>query len=188
MKIVEIVEDSLYVIKWQEDNMHSLDEMADKLSDAEWLNDYFEENKGKLSYYHGITISKAVRKTIIEGNELLQELLAFANFEGHDALDDLFQPLHKEEAYSHRRFYTDYKAKGVRALWVRLYAVKCDTNLYVITGYGIKLVRKMQDDEYLRNELKKLEKATNYLNEIGMLQKTNDEKNQSRKTGKTRLH
>lgn len=169
MEIVEIVEGSLYVIKWQEGNMHSLDEMADKLSDAEWLYDYFEENKSKLSYYRGITVGKAARKTIIEGDELLQKLLDFANFEGNDALDDLFQPLHKEEAYSHPRFYTDYKAKGFKAPWVRLYAVKCDNNLYVITGYGIKLVRKMQDDEYLRNELKKLENATDYLKEIGLL-------------------
>lgn len=169
MEIFEIVKGSLYAMKWQEGDRHSLDEMADKLSDAEWLNDYFEENKSKLSYYRGITISKAVRKTIIEGNELLQELLDFANFEGNDALDDLFQPLHKEGAYSHPRFYTDYKAKGFKAPRGRLYAVKCDHNVYVITGYGIKLVRKMQDDEYLSNELKKLENATDYLKEIGLL-------------------
>jgi hypothetical protein len=171
MEIVEIIEGSLYAIKWQDDNMHSLDEMADKLSDAEWLYDYFEENKSKLSYYRDVTIGKAVRKTIIEANELLQEIWDLANtdHEENEALDDLFEHLHKEEAYNHSRYHTDFKAKGYKAPWVRIYAVRCDDNLYAITGYAIKLVRKMQDDEDLRNELKKLESATYSLKEIGML-------------------
>lgn len=84
-------------------------------------------------------------------------------------LDDFFEPLHKTEAFGHPRFYTDFKAKGVKAPWVRLYAVKLDENLYVLTGFGIKLVKGMKDDEKLKAELLKLEKATQHLRSTGML-------------------
>jgi len=170
MEIVAIVPGVLYAIKWPESGNHCLDEMAERLTDVEYLYEYFEKNEDKLSFY-GDTIDNAVRKTNAEADELIQELFNLANAESvsTDDLDDIFMPLHKEEAFSHPRFYTDSKAKGYKAPWVRLYAVKCDPNHYVITGYGIKLVRKMQDDQHLLSELKKLERATDFLKENGIL-------------------
>ncbi|NBC24803.1 MAG: hypothetical protein GVX78_04220 [Bacteroidetes bacterium] len=170
MEIEPIVLGGLYAIKWPESGNHCLDEMAERLTDVEYLYEYFEKNEDKLSFY-GDTIDNAVRKTIAEADELIQELLDLANAESAAAanLDELFMPLHKVEAFNHSRFYTDFKAKGYKAPWVRIYAVKCEPNNYVITGYGIKLVRRMQDDAKLYAELKKLERATNFLKENGIL-------------------
>lgn len=171
MEIVEIVEGALYAIRWPNEETHSLNQMAERLTDADWLYDYFQENKNKLSFFGGITIKKAVQKTYKEANEIIQELwdLASLVYDENEDLNTLFEPLHKVSAYQHQRYHTDFKAKGAKAPWVRIYAVKCDDNLYVITGWGIKLVRTMQEDKWLKKELDKLEHATNYLKENGML-------------------
>lgn len=171
MEICEIVKNGLFAIKCHGDDEHSLNEMAKNLTDVDYLYRYFQQNEDKLSYYRGTTINAAVAKTHSEANALLQELLEFAENEddNENNLDHIFHPLHKTSFYSHPRFYTDYKAKGIEAPWVRIYAVKCDTNLYVISGYGIKLVRQMQDDELLTLELDKLRSATAFLKEIGIL-------------------
>lgn len=171
--IKEIVAGCLFAVRWSVESEHELDQMAELLSDAEYLYEYFERYEKRLSYFH-VSIDEAVRKTMREANQLIQELYDLSNhsrdFEKPD-LDELFEPLHKPEAYGNSRYKSDYKAKGEQntAPWVRIYAVRCDENFYVITGFGIKLVRQMKEDPLLENELNKLERATNYLREIGMI-------------------
>lgn len=171
--IKEIVAGCLFAVRWSVDSEHELDEMAELLSDAEYLYEYFERHEERLSYFH-VSVDEAVIKTAREADQLIQELNELANnssnFEKPD-LDGLFEPLHKPEAYGNSRYKSDYKAKGEKntAPWVRVYAVRCDENIYVITGFGIKLVRQMKEDPLLETELNKLEGATNYLKEIGMI-------------------
>ncbi len=150
--------------------------MAIWYNDAEFLNEYFNEHAGKLTYYNNpsYTPQDAAIRTQQEATALTQELKALATdgLTGDGgSLDDLFEPLHAVEAYNHPRYYTDVKAKGYpnEAPWLRVYAVKCDDNLYVITGFGLKLVQDMRDDPDLVNELRKLEAATEYLDSIGMI-------------------
>ncbi len=168
-----IIEGALYSIQWPSTSCHSLDEMAKRLQDVEYLTDFFIEHQKKLEYFD-VSVTDAVWRTRKESNDLLQELLNLAqNAEIGQVpdLEELFEPLHLEKWYNHPRFYTDYKAKGDpgTAPWVRIYAVKCGENFYVITGYGIKLDKKMKDDPLLVLELKKLRKATDFLKTLGML-------------------
>jgi len=163
-----------HLTKWRSHN--SLDQMAIWYNDAEFLDEYFNENAEKLTYYNNpsYTPQDAAIRTQQEATALIRELKALATngLTGDGgSLDDLFEPLHAVEAYSHPRYYTDVKAKGYpnEAPWLRVYAVKCDDNLYVITGFGLKLVQDMRDDPNLVNELRKLEKATEYLDSIGMI-------------------
>jgi len=120
--------------------------------------------------YFKINLLSAIHRTIQESNEIIQELSAVAKngLANQQAdLDTLFKPLHKNEAFSRPRYHTDYKAKGFQyeAPWIRIYAVRCDKNFFVITGFGIKLVKQMKDDPLLEIEPQKLEKATAYLKE-----------------------
>ena len=59
------------------------------------------------------------------------------------------------------------KAKGKRqtahASWLRLYAIKLDKGIYLITGGAIKLTHLMSEREHTLNELKKMEMVRNYL-------------------------
>ncbi len=122
--------------------------------------------------FYQVDATTAITKTVQEANAILQELLDYSENVGNNEkpdLDELFEPLHKEEAYNHKRFHTDFKAKGFDAPWVRIYAVKIDDNLFIITGYGIKLTQQMQDDSILLEELNKLERATNFLIQEGYI-------------------
>ncbi len=176
MELETIIENSLYAILWEKEEYNSLDQMAVWCNDAEFLDEYFNEHAEKLTYYvnPSYTPQDAAIRTQREATALIQELKALATeslTENGDSLDDIFEPLHAVEAYNHPRYHTDVKAKGYpnEAPWLRVYAVKCDDNLYVITGFGLKLVQDMRDDPDLVIELQKLELATNYLDSIGMI-------------------
>jgi len=166
----------LYAIQWEDQVYNSLDQMAILYTDVEYLESYFDKNSEKFEYYkaRSYSLEEAVMRTIKEANELIKEIknLASENIkEGDESLDDLFKPLHTPEAYNHPRYHTDVKAKGHpdEAPWLRVYAIKCDDNFYVITGFGIKLVRDMREDSNLVLELNKLQKATDFLKSIGMI-------------------
>jgi len=175
LELKTIVEGVLYAILWEGEMGNSLDQMAVSYTDVEFLNQYFHENAEKLTYYRNpsYTPQDAVIRTQREVVALIQELkdLASDSLEDSNSLDALFKQLHTVEGYSHPRYYTDVKAKGHpdEAPWLRVYAVKCDDNLYVITGFGLKLVQDMRDDPELINQLRKLETATQYLRSEGMI-------------------
>jgi len=178
LELNTIIEGALYAIHWEDQECNSLDQMAILYSDVSYLKDYFNKNSEKFEYYKAknYSLEEAVSRTIKEAAELIEEIknLALENIEdGDKSLDDLFKPLHTPEAYNHRRYHTDVKAKGYieEAPWIRIYAIKCDDNLYVITGFGIKLVRDMRDDLDLSLELNKLQKATEFLDSLMMINK-----------------
>ena len=111
----------------------------------------------------------AVVSTFLDGSTMLRRLKDLATGTVKEDLDSIFQPLHDVSAFKHPRFRTDHKAYGLETKWVRIYAVRCDKNVYVITGFGIKLVRKLQEDPLLVIELTKLQKATDFLKNQGFL-------------------
>ena len=166
MEVIEVIENVLYAIRWPEEDDHELDRMAEVLSDVEYLNAYFNSNSDKLSWF-GKTIDEAVVETAKDIKRLIQKILIFARAaekgEWPD-LDDYFTPLHDVGSYNYPRFASDMKGYGIDTKWIRVYAVKCDENFYVITGFGMKLVRTMQEDQSLIEELNKLDKATSFLN------------------------
>ncbi len=173
MELDTIIEGYLYAIQWENKDNNSLDDMAISYNDPEYLLHYFNKNTEKLKYYQNpsYTPQEAAIRTRKEATEIIKELRDLATNSGNSSLDDLFEPLHTNEAFNHPRYYTDMKAKGYpdNAPWLRVYAVKCDENLYVITGYGIKLVQDMRDDKDLNFELTKLQMATDFLNSIHMI-------------------
>ncbi len=173
LELDTIISDCLYAIKWDAKEFNEFDSMANDYNDSEFLLEYFTKHKDKLKYFKYQTIIpyEAAIRTQKEANTLLSEIL---ELESSDSpifiLNEIFEPLHSVEAFQHPRFHTDVKAKGYEdtAPWVRVYAVKCEDS-YVITGYGLKLVKDMRDDELLIKELEKLDKATQYLKNIMML-------------------
>ena len=55
------------------------------------------------------------------------------------------------------------KGKPHRRSWLRLYAIKLNVGIYIITGGAIKLTRTMQEREHTLLELSKMEKVRNFL-------------------------
>lgn len=65
------------------------------------------------------------------------------------------------------------KGKGKRqtthSSWLRLYAIKLEKGIYLITGGAIKLTQLMSEREHTINELKKMEMVRNYLLDNGII-------------------
>lgn len=49
------------------------------------------------------------------------------------------------------------------ASWLRIYAIKLDPGIYIITGGAIKLTRTMQEREHTLVELARMENVRKYL-------------------------
>ena len=47
--------------------------------------------------------------------------------------------------------------------WLRIYAIKLEQGVYIITGGAIKLTLRMDERDHTRRELEKMEKVRQYL-------------------------
>ena len=55
------------------------------------------------------------------------------------------------------------KGRPNRRSWLRLYAIKLNAGVYIITGGAIKLTYTMFEREHTLQELEKMEKVRNFL-------------------------
>lgn len=85
-------------------------------------------------------------------------------------LDEIFRPL--ENSRTSEMLLGKEKARlrntPRNASWLRIYAIRLDPGIYVITGGAIKLTRTMQEREHTLVELARMEKVRRFLieNEI----------------------
>ena len=63
--------------------------------------------------------------------------------------------LGREKAYGDRR----YRHQS----WLRIYAIKIEPGIYLVTGGAIKLTAKMEERSHTLAELAKMERVRNYL-------------------------
>lgn len=156
MKIVRIFAPYLHSFKFH-DGPDELKRLFDFWTDEEQLYDYFKTNSEVLKY-EKIDIEEAITQTI-ENADLFFDLLT----ENKANLDKLFQTL-SINPYPVKHL-TEYKSKKK---WLRLYAIKIESNYYVITGGAIKQSQRMQDNPLTQEELKKLDQCRNFLIDNGV--------------------
>ena len=88
-----------------------------------------------------------------------------------DDLDDMFQPLSHEDSTlvtCSRRKARNWEREDHDS-WLRIYAIKLDPGVYVITGGAIKLAQKMQDAVATSSELQRLNDLKQYFVDNGAL-------------------
>lgn len=160
--------ESLYTVVFDTSKESAYDDFYETYRNVDFLEDYFEKNKERLQYLHpNITVTDAVLSTIDEVEELHGYLIELTNQETNDDLEYLFKPFHNKFI---KEKLTESKAYGVyKKSWIRLYAIRVDYNLYVITGGGIKLVRATQDDALLNQEVERMEFVRDYLLKEGII-------------------
>lgn len=148
-----------------------LDSLFEQWNDVVWLRDFFKANWDDLFSYFKITdVNDAIYDTI-EDSDRLQCLILDISPDAD--LDKIFRPLENSR-------YADIllgkeKAKlqvnTRHASWLRIYAIKLEPGIYVITGGAIKLTRTMQEREHTLRELGKMEQVRNFLLDHGVVDK-----------------
>ena len=159
----------LWAVVYDGDTQDILTKTFANWLDPWFLEDFFSRNSTDLeTYFHITNIDAAIYDTIADAASLsclILDIRPDAN------LDTLFRPLENQRILE--MLLSREKAKGQRksthSSWLRLYAIKLDKGIYLITGGAIKLTHLMAEREHTLNELKKMEMVRNYLLDKGVV-------------------
>ncbi|MCQ2256266.1 MAG: hypothetical protein MJZ29_12305 [Bacteroidaceae bacterium] len=163
--------DKLWAVRYDGCLDNVLDTILDQWNDVAWLRDFFKTNFEDLTSYFKITdVNQAIYDTI-EDSEQLQCLIMDIAPDAN--LDEIFRPLEnsrtseillgKEKARLHNT--------PRHASWLRIYAIKLEPGIYVVTGGAIKLTRTMQEREHTLAELARMEKVRSYMLDNNIIDK-----------------
>lgn len=164
MKIEEITRDGrLWSIKYDEAAYNALETLFVQWEDVSWLKQFFTENIADLSAYFKITdVDQAIFDTIADSEQLQCLILDISP----DAdLDKLFRPLENSRTQEMLlgREKARVKNRPNHASWLRIYAIKLDPGVYIVTGGAIKLTATMQERQHTLDELKKMDLVRTFL-------------------------
>ena len=170
MKFEEIKDNGrLWAVRFEDESLNELDKVFTQWNDAVWLLKFFRENFNDLVSYFKITkLDEAVYDTMADSDQLeclIMDISPDAN------LDELFRPLENDR--TSEMMLSKEKARLMNrpkhASWLRIYAIKLNPGIYVVTGGAIKLTRTMQEREHTLNELEKMERVRQYLVANGVI-------------------
>lgn len=173
MEFVRVIKgyNHLWAVKNPDKELDELTSLFEQWNDANYLFKFFRDNIDDLKSYFKIErVSQAIQDTF-EDSDALEELIL--TFPYTEELDTLFKPLDVTDTKSMEL--TRQKARNWERerhdSWLRIYAIRLEPNVYVVTGGAIKLTRAMQDKEHTMIELNKLNKYKEFLKHNGVFDK-----------------
>ena len=166
MKVICIFDKNLWSIQYDGHERDVFSEMFTNWTDMEYLFDYFTRNKEYLSdpFWSGWDIPSLIRRTYNEALSLDRYFHGlYKNIKHCDKpdLESHFVWLDKQYEYQLGR----YKSYGqiCTPIMLRIYAIRVEENVFVVTGGGIKLVRQMKNMPELDLELTHIKDVRSYL-------------------------
>ncbi len=175
MEIVRIFADHyLYAVRYDPNDPDEFEKLFNSWNDIEHLEEFFEKNIEDLEsdFFKIPNVEDAVLSTISQARNLEQKLKTLSDLSNEDlaeSLDTLFHPLDSKKIEIEL---AKSKAYGLKhKSWLRVYAIKVGSELYIITGGAIKLTSTMNDREHTLKELRKLTRTVDFLKEQGIIDK-----------------
>lgn len=167
MKIVTIFANKLYAIQYKDQQLNEYKRVIEFWSDPELVEAFLVSNKDDIP--EGVTIFKALN-FIQEESDLIHDQLEEIINNPSKSLDQFFAPLNNYEYQEHELSQRKGKADVGRTKYLRLYAIRIESNKYVITGGAIKLpLQHMMDERsHTEQELKNLIRIKDYLKANGV--------------------
>lgn len=165
MKFIRVIPNynHLWAVKEDEKETDELSMLFRQWNNLNYLLDFFLANMDDLrGFFKMEKVSDAVRDTMEDAEELQRLILDFPYTE---QLDGLFHPLSLEDCRAHEL--TREKARNWdrerHPSWLRVYAIRIEPNVYIVTGGAIKLTATMQEREHTQKELDKLNACRDFL-------------------------
>lgn len=154
---------NLWAVRYDGESDNALYKIFDQWTDVLYLRSFFKQNWSDMSSFYKIKdLGTAIEDTIEDSDELESLLLSLSS---EDDLDSIFHPL--ENFRITEMLLGREKARLKRNVghssWLRIYAIKLEQGVYIITGGAIKLTLRMDEREHTRRELEKMEKVRQYL-------------------------
>ncbi len=154
MKIVSIFAEKLYACQYKEETHNEFERLMYLWTDAVYLREYANQN--------GIEDKRRFVNEIRQDAEYIENLMATMT-QRNQPLESFFKPLNNLE--SGVKVLSLQKGRRYK---LRIYAIKIDKDLCVITGGAIKLVFKMSDHPDTQREKDKLETAKAFFKRNGI--------------------
>lgn len=154
---------NLWAVRYDNCLDNVLDTILGQWNDVTWLRSFFKQNIGDLATYFKITdVNQAIYDTI-EDSERLQCLIMDISPDAN--LDQIFRPLENQRMTEMLLGKEKARLRNTpaHASWLRIYAIKLEPGIYIITGGAIKLTRTMQEREHTLVELAKMERVRRYM-------------------------
>ncbi len=154
---------NLWAVRYDNCLDNVLDTILGQWNDVTWLRSFFKQNIGDLATYFKITdVNQAIYDTI-EDSERLQCLIMDISPDAN--LDQIFRPLENQRMTEMLLGKEKARLRNIpgHASWLRIYAIKLEPGIYIITGGAIKLTRTMQEREHTLVELAKMERVRRYM-------------------------
>lgn len=160
MKIVSIFVDRLYAFQYEGSEENELDRLLELWSNPVFLHAFLTKNRQDLP--KGLDW-RSMAEQLLDCVDMLQDLLIQMYENPEESLDQFFVPLVNLESAP-----KVLSLRKRRISYLRLYALRIDSDCFVITGGAIKLTRLMQERIHTNEELFKLQKARDYLKSKGI--------------------
>ena len=165
MRFERIIEgkDHLWAVRDMAKPKNELALLFDAWNDMEYLMQFFIDNFSDLKdRFHIERISDAIEDTLDDA-EQLERLILDIPFT--DNLDELFKPLGTMDmsVWELAREKARNWDRSGHASWLRVYAIRLEENVFVITGGAIKLTRTMQERPHTKEQLDKLNSCRQFL-------------------------
>lgn len=160
MKIVATFVENLFTFWYDKIPKDELSLQFSNWKNPEYLYNFFKINHKDLlrSIWKFISIENAIDKTINDASAFESELLDNPRID----LEERFKPLNDMQ-YSPVNL-DKSKCYGINPpSWLRLYGLRVEKGVYVITGGAIKLTHKMEERAHTLAELSKLDRGKNFL-------------------------
>ena len=168
MTFDEITESRLWAVHFDNEEMNALDTVFTQWNDTGYLLDFFRKNFDDLVSYFKITKLEDAIYDTMEDSDALECLIL--DIEPEANLDELFRPL--ENSRTSEMMLSKEKARlknrPKHASWLRIYAIRIEPNVYIVTGGAIKLTATMQEREHTQKELDKLNACRDFLKQNGV--------------------
>lgn len=168
MKIVRIFGQNLFAVHYENESKDEFRRLFSFWEDPFELYTFFTKHEKDLQsdYWHHISADLAVQRTLYEANEFKKKIKTLAEkpqAEQMYGLDSVFAPLNDMQ---HQIWELD-KRKAKRK-WLRIYGLRAEKDVYIVTGGAIKLSEKRKGKEHTKKELKKIEMCRQFLLEQGL--------------------
>lgn len=163
MKFVDILGNgSLWAVIYPGNDVDILTKTFRDWMDLDYLESFFNDNiKDLSSYFHITDVDTAIYDTLDDAYQLrclIMDISPDAN------LASIFKHLENQRIAEMTLGREKARGKWNRHnSWLRLYALKVDSNSYLITGGAIKLTSTMGERQHTLQELVKMEQVRDFL-------------------------
>jgi hypothetical protein len=179
MEIVEIYKDWLYSIAFDEEDLSEYHRVFKEWHDLDYLINFFEDNKNFVNskFWKDAGLDPdnpefSAERVIDEANDLEMYISKLVDNVSKGLKPDFDQYFHfLDGKYKCVWSLEPVKAYGTAApSLLRLYAIKIESNCYLIVYGGIKLGSKIQNSPVLKdNVFRKVEEVLDFLKSNGIL-------------------